>query len=178
MSLGCCGRLAYCTWYTKANELGKLYGLDLTGTNDTDDFSQQSIKAIMKIIVLKLGERNDRILKNFLSYEPTDYSKQAFECESYLRLIKNSKFWTALAKFRISCHNLEVGRGRHTNPITPLESRLCLICHEIEDEIHFETFWNRASRSPWQSWKQIPNISYTKWNWKIHIHNEKTVMLK
>ena len=31
--------LGYRTWYTKANELAKLYGLGLTGTSDPSDFS-------------------------------------------------------------------------------------------------------------------------------------------
>ena len=49
----------------------------------------------------------------------------------------NALYCTAFAKFRTSCHNLEIKQGRHTNPITPFESRLCRICREIEDEIHF-----------------------------------------
>ena len=65
--------------------------------------------------------------------------KQNFTCENYLYLLKNDKYRTALSKFRTSSHNLEVERGRHTNPVTPLERRLCLMCQEIEDEIHFTT---------------------------------------
>ena len=53
--------------------------------------------------------------------------------------IKNDKYRTALSKFRTSSHNLEIERGCHTNPVTPLERRLCLMCQEIEDEIHFTT---------------------------------------
>ena len=32
---------------------------------------------------------------------------------------------------------LEVERGRHTRPITPLHKRLCPSCNEIEYEKHF-----------------------------------------
>ena len=43
----------------------------------------------------------------------------------------------AIAKLRCSSHILEIERGRHTNPKTPVAERLCCICHEIEDEKHF-----------------------------------------
>ena len=56
-----------------------------------------------------------------------------------LYLLKNDKYRTALSKFRTSSHNLEVERGHQTNPVTPLERRLCLMCQKIEDEIHFTT---------------------------------------
>ena len=32
---------------------------------------------------------------------------------------------------------LEIERGRHTRPVTPLENRLCPTCKVVESEIHF-----------------------------------------
>ena len=32
---------------------------------------------------------------------------------------------------------LEIERGRHTRPITPVENRRCPKCNVIENEIHF-----------------------------------------
>ena len=32
---------------------------------------------------------------------------------------------------------LEIERGRHTRPITPVENRICPKCNVIENEIHF-----------------------------------------
>ena len=43
----------------------------------------------------------------------------------------------AISKFRSSSHILEIERGRHTQPITPLENRLWPFCKVIETEIHF-----------------------------------------
>ena len=54
-------------------------------------------------------------------------------------MIKNSKHRTALARFRASSHTLEIERGRHTRPITPVENRLCSECKLVENEIHFLT---------------------------------------
>ena len=42
-----------------------------------------------------------------------------------------------ISKPRTSSHALEVERGRHTKPKTPLEERLCPNCHVLEDEQHF-----------------------------------------
>ena len=43
----------------------------------------------------------------------------------------------ALCKLRASSHTLEIERGRHNNPKTPIENRLCLACNSLEDEEHF-----------------------------------------
>ena len=32
---------------------------------------------------------------------------------------------------------LEIERGQHTRPVTPLENRLCPTCKVVESEIHF-----------------------------------------
>ena len=59
--------------------------------------------------------------------------------ESYINL-HQSKYRTAIARFRTGSHNLEVERGRHARPIIPKENRTCRQCpninNKIEDEIH------------------------------------------
>ncbi len=60
-----------------------------------------------------------------------------FKMESYLNL-QNVKLRTAIARFRLSAHNLRIETGRHTKPYTPVEKRLCLKCNSnnIQDEEH------------------------------------------
>ena len=60
-----------------------------------------------------------------------------YQMEPYLYLVKNPKYRMAISKFRSSSHILEIKRGRHTRPITPLENRLCPLCKVVETEIHF-----------------------------------------
>ena len=44
----------------------------------------------------------------------------------------------ALTRLRISCHNLEIERGRYHKPAsTPAHLRLCKDCESVEDELHF-----------------------------------------
>lgn len=63
--------------------------------------------------------------------------KHTFELESYLTYISESKFKTALSRFRTSSHNLYIETGRYDN--TPRHERICKSCNmkQIEDEYHF-----------------------------------------
>ena len=57
--------------------------------------------------------------------------------EPYLYLVKKPRFRNAIARFRCSSHTLEIERGRHTNPQTPVADRVWVHCKVIEDEKHF-----------------------------------------
>ena len=57
---------------------------------------------------------------------------------------RNQRCW--LTRLRISAHNLNIERGRYTQPITPIQNRICQFCDKscVDDEVHFllhcETF--------------------------------------
>ena len=63
--------------------------------------------------------------------------KHTFYLEPYLDNIHERKFQTALTRFRLSSHNLEIERGRYQN--IPREERFCKFCtsNVIENEYHF-----------------------------------------
>ena len=72
--------------------------------------------------------------------------KTKFEPEKYLSIITNSSHRKSLTRYRISCHNLYVERGRYENPLIPREDiRWCLLCFfdrglkTIENEEHVLT---------------------------------------
>ena len=55
----------------------------------------------------------------------------------YLKLSKVSHR-SALSKLRLSCHPLEVERGRYRRPMVDRESRFCPFCKTmVENEMHF-----------------------------------------
>jgi len=62
--------------------------------------------------------------------------------EAYLRIIKIPDVRKSLTRFRISCHNLYIERGRYETPLVPSEERWCTYCFfskglkPIEDESH------------------------------------------
>ena len=60
--------------------------------------------------------------------------KHEIAMEPYLYHVKKPKYRIAIAKFRCRSHILEIERGRHTNPQTPVADRKCLHCNVVEDE--------------------------------------------
>ena len=65
--------------------------------------------------------------------------KTNFSMEPYINLIKEAKYRRSLTKLGLSSHNLEIERGRHTKPVTPVIERLCIVCGVVDDELHFVT---------------------------------------
>ena len=63
--------------------------------------------------------------------------KSVFGREPYIDLVNDARYRIAITKIRTSSHPLEIERGRHTNPETPIQLRVCLLCKEVEDEKHF-----------------------------------------
>ena len=51
---------------------------------------------------------------------------------------KGNHLITAMARYRMSSHDLKIERGRFNNPITPINQRICTRCesNEIDDELH------------------------------------------
>ena len=60
--------------------------------------------------------------------------KSELVMESYLLLPLH--LWTALLRFRISCHQLRIEIGRYLRPPLPAQERICND-GSIEDEKHF-----------------------------------------
>ena len=71
--------------------------------------------------------------------------KTKFEPEKYLGTIENSSYRESLTRYRISCHNLYIERGRYEKNLVPREERWCVSCYThyglkpIESEVHVLT---------------------------------------
>ena len=65
--------------------------------------------------------------------------KMAYKMEQYLKQGFPVHITRAIAKIRVSAHDLEIERGRKCRPEPiPAEQRLCKHClTEVEDEVHF-----------------------------------------
>ena len=63
--------------------------------------------------------------------------KQHFGFESYLRNVSNIKYRQAISRLRTSSHSLQIEKCRHSKSCININDRLCTICNEVEDEIHF-----------------------------------------
>ena len=51
--------------------------------------------------------------------------------------IHNKSHRNALARLITSSHRLRVETGRWERPVIPYESRICTMCHKLDDEFHF-----------------------------------------
>ena len=63
---------------------------------------------------------------------------KSLSVEPYILNIKGNHLITAMARYRMSSHDLKIERGRYNNPMTPINKRICTRCesNEIDDEIH------------------------------------------
>ena len=120
------------TWYSKALEL--TYRFNLKIELDHKTFKKHSKLLIRRDFIQNWSQEINDIIKNpiLITYQ---LMKKDFELEPYLKLISNYKYRHAITKLRTSSHDLQIEKGRHTQ--LPLESRRCLYCNDIENEIHF-----------------------------------------
>ena len=58
---------------------------------------------------------------------------------TYVSDLTDTRLIAVVARLRLSTHNLEIERGRHTRPKTPVANRVCRRCQttQVDDEIHF-----------------------------------------
>ena len=126
--------LGFTTWYSRIFQLAQEHNITLNIKHNKiyikreihNKFIQNWKQSIQDI-------ENNPLLRTYV------HIKSEFKIEPFLSMVKNSKYRTALARFRASSHTLEIERGRHTRPITPVENRICSECNLIENEVHFLT---------------------------------------
>ena len=142
------------TWATDALRLANDLGLDISMEKNV--FSTNCKQAIEHNFTSVWLENLQNTQLNPLLRAYRTF-KHEFAMEPYLYHVKKPKYRIAIAKFRCSSHILEIERGRHTNPKTPVADRKCLHCNVIEDEKHFllschinaserENFFHKISR--------------------------------
>ena len=128
--------LGHRSWYSKVWELTQSYDLDINSYDDSGA-TKHMIKSVItgKYISDWYKKLQDVINNPILRIYKR--LKHEFKYEDCMDCVRNPKYRKALTKFRTSSHTLEVERGRHTNPTTPVEQRNCNVCHVFEDECHF-----------------------------------------
>lgn len=65
--------------------------------------------------------------------------KAGFGFDDCFSIIKNKRHLICFIRFRLRSHNLEIERGRYTQPVTPRWRRFCIRCQNdvVDDELHF-----------------------------------------
>ena len=121
------------TWYSDVKRLAEEFEVDLNTMN------KDSLKLHLSSMYKEkwLREINDTCKNS--SLRTYCQLKSEFKLDPYLALIKNYKYRNALSRLRVNSHLLEIERGRHTVPITPINKRTCSHCSVIETEFHLVT---------------------------------------
>ena len=129
-------KLGFKCWVSRVCELARSYNLDIESFTYNDQ-TKIHIKELIKSKYIEEWKNSliridtNPLLRTYALF------KFDFKLEPYLYQIKNRKYRNYFARFRASSHTLEIEKGRHTNPKTPIEKRICKSCLVLEDELHF-----------------------------------------
>ena len=105
-----------------------------------------------------------------------------FKLQPYLKIIENYNHRTALSKFRLSSHCLEIERGRHKQPKPPVCQRLCPYCLVVDDEQHllFSCQANKTEREDFfvKIKNVCPNFTTSKDNFVFLMSTDNEYILR
>ena len=138
--------MGFVTWVTRVGELVDTYSINID--DSPVKFKSKCKRSVFGKFTHAWSEDVQNIQRNPILRTYCKI-KQEFGMETYLELIKNHKYRTAMAQLRTSSHSLAIEYGRYTRPKTKLEDRCCLFCtHALEDEKHFlvECIVNKTER--------------------------------
>ena len=132
-----------------------------TVTHPTTVFSKSQFYKVKSTVRSNLEQNYLELWRSHISREDSKLRtfsriKLSYSCEPYLS-IPNIKHRICLSKLRTSNHKLHIETGRHTNPKTPLDNRICTLCHlnEIENETHFLLVCPKYNSLRWQLFSNI-----------------------
>ena len=119
-----------------------LVEMDMLGAWDDQCITLQDINIINETLHTKFMNNTLEDIANstkFPKLRTYKLFKKDFRLENYLVEIENTKHALALARFRISSHNLRIETGRYDQRKTKPEERFCIYCRSqaVEDEQHF-----------------------------------------
>ena len=123
----------YRTWVSKVKDIAEKYNFDI----DEPTVVISDVKNKLNNFFVEHWWSRIQNLSRFPKLELYKNIKNGFHFETYLDLVKDSRYRNAITKIRSSSHPLEIERGRYTKPKTPRSNRLCSRCKVIEDERHF-----------------------------------------
>ena len=131
-------------WCSSIRSVLERTGLDQTWeSQNIGDTNIQFMLSFKDSIVRIFTQRWIKDIESSSKLRTYALVKKYFCVEPYILHIKGNHLITAMARYRMSSHDLNIERGRLKNPITPKNQRICTRCelNEIDDE-------NNTSSSP------------------------------
>ena len=130
--------IGFTNWCSHIRSVLERTGLDQTweskNIGDTNKF-MLSFKESIASIFTQRWRKDIESSSKLCSYALV---KKYFCVEPYILHIRGNHLITAMARYRMSSHDLKIERGRFNNQITPKNQRICTRCelNEIDGEIH------------------------------------------
>ena len=130
--------IGFTNWCSRIRSALERTGLDQTlesqNIGDTNKFMLSFKESIVSNIYTAVEKRycSSSKLRTYALV------KKYFCVEPYILHIRGNHLITAMARYRMSSHDLDRERGRFNNPITPKIQQICTRCElsEIDNEIH------------------------------------------
>ena len=126
---------AFTNWWSRIRSVLELTGLgqawEMQHIGNTNTFMLSFKNSIVRIFT----QRWRQDIESSSKLRTYSLVKKSLCVEPYILNIKGDHLITAMARYRMSSHDLKIERGRYNNPIN---QRICTRCEsiEIDDEIH------------------------------------------
>ena len=130
--------IGFANWCSRIRSVLERAGLDQTWESQNIGDTIKFMLLFKESIVRIFTQRWRKDIESSSKLRTYELVKKYFCVEPYILHIRGNHLITAMARYRMSSHDLNIERGRFNNPITPLYQRICTKCelNEIDDEIH------------------------------------------
>ena len=130
--------IGFTNWCSRIRSVLERTGLDQTWESQNIGNTNKFMLSFKESIVRIFTQQWRKDIESSSKLRTYALVKKCFCVEPYILHIRGNHLITAMARYRMSSHDLNIERGRFNNPITPKNQRICTRCqlNEIDDEIH------------------------------------------
>ena len=128
----------FTNWCSRIRSVFELAGLDQALETQHNGNINKFMPSFKESIIKIFTQRWRQDIENSSKLHTYSLVKESLCVEPNILNKKGSHLITAMARYRMSSHDLKIERGRYNNPITPINQRVCTRCksNEVDDEIH------------------------------------------
>ena len=130
--------ISFTNWGSRIRSVLERTGLDQTWESQNIGDTNKFMLSFKESIVRTFTQRWRKDIESSSKLRTYALVKTYFCVEPYILHIRGNHLITAMARYRMSSHDLNIERGRFKNQITPKNQGICTRCelNEIDDEIH------------------------------------------
>ena len=120
--------IGFTNWCSHIRSVLEQSGLDQTWESQNIGDTNKFMLLFKESIVRKFTERWRKNIESSSNLRIYALIKKYFCVEPYILHIRGNHLITAMTRYRMSSHDLNIERGRFNNPITTKNLRICTRC--------------------------------------------------